>query len=74
MRKEGMYASHHPVRDETDSSTYTTTEEEQEGRKEKGRSGSDICVQSSIQYNQYKVPQLDATFLFMLEIFEGALK
>lgn len=39
VRKEGKYASHHPVRDETDSSTYTTTEEEG------GRGGFDVCVQ-----------------------------
>lgn len=34
MRKEGMYASHLPVRDETDSSTYTTTKKRR--RKEGG--------------------------------------
>lgn len=38
VRKEGKYASHHPVRDETDSSTYTTTEEG-------GRGGFDVCDQ-----------------------------
>lgn len=43
VRKEGMYASHHPVRNDTDSSTYTTAKEEEE---EGGRSGSDICVQA----------------------------